>query len=129
MASHMGPLFGVHRTVGSPGRHASAEADFDPGDIRSIVAGCTASEATTIWHRGLFDHLVGAKQERLWDGEADRLRCLEVQDHLELGRKLHREIGRLCTAQNAIDIGGGTTKEVYLVDSVVEQTAVSRKGR
>src|SRR5215472_12510480 len=34
MASHMGPLFGVHRIVRSPGRHASAEADFDP------VQGC-----------------------------------------------------------------------------------------
>jgi len=31
MASHVGPLFGVHRTVGSRGRHASArQIDFDP---------------------------------------------------------------------------------------------------
>ena len=26
----MGPLIGVHRTVGSPGRRANAGADFDP---------------------------------------------------------------------------------------------------
>jgi hypothetical protein len=32
-------------------------------------------------------------------------------------------------AQNAIDIGGGTTKEVYRVGCVGEQTAVSGKGR
>jgi hypothetical protein len=30
MAGHTGPLIEVHRTVGSPGRHASAEADFGP---------------------------------------------------------------------------------------------------
>jgi len=29
----MGPLIGVHRTVGSPGRHASAKADFDPNRL------------------------------------------------------------------------------------------------
>ena len=29
MAGPMAPLIGGHRTVGSPGRHASAEADFD----------------------------------------------------------------------------------------------------
>ena len=32
-------------------------------------------------------------------------------------------------AQDAIDIGGGTTPRVYPIDSVGEQTAVSGKGR
>jgi hypothetical protein len=41
-----------------------------------------------------------------------------VHDHLELGRKLHREIARLLAAQNAIDIGDGATKGVYPVGSV-----------
>jgi hypothetical protein len=31
-------------------------------------------------------------------GKAKRLGGLEVQDHLELGRKLHREIARLGAA-------------------------------
>jgi len=39
---------------------------------------------------------------------------LEVQDHL-FGRELHREIARFLAAQDSIDIGGGATKEVYLV--------------
>ena len=47
----------------------------------------------------------------------------------ELGRKLHREIARLLAAQNAIHISGGATRDVYLVDSVGEQTAVSDKVR
>jgi hypothetical protein len=43
--------------------------------------------------------------------------------------ELNRKIARLLAAQNAIDIGGGTTKGVYLVDSIGEQTAVSGKER
>ena len=46
---------------------------------------------------------------------AKRLGGLEVQDHLEFGRELHREIARFLAAQDSIDIGGGATKEVYLV--------------
>jgi hypothetical protein len=34
--------------------------------------------------------------------KAKRLGGLEVDDHLELGRKLHREIARLLTAQDAM---------------------------
>src|ERR1700756_1033074 len=76
-----------------------------------------------------FHQLVGARQNRWGYGETERLRGLEVQDHLELGRQLHGEIARFLAAQNAIDISGGTAKRVYLVDSVGEQTAVSGKGR
>src|SRR6516165_8679057 len=76
-----------------------------------------------------FDHLVGAQHDRLRHGKTERLGGLEVHCHLELGRKLHREIAGLLAAQNAIDIRGGATKEVYLVGSVGEQTAVSGKGR
>src|SRR5215469_1527745 len=77
----------------------------------------------------LFDHLVGAKQERVRDCQPKRLGGLEVQDQLVFRRQLHREIARLLAAQDAIDISGGATKDVYLVDSVGEQAAVSGKVR
>src|SRR5215470_14457679 len=54
---------------------------------------------------------------------------LAVHGHLELGRKLHREIARLLAAQDAIDIGGRASPDVYEVDSVGEQAAVSDKVR
>src|SRR6516165_3130006 len=95
-------------------------------------AGPTAREPQALQlfrPRGLFDHLVGANQNRWGYRKAKRLGGLEVQDHLEFCRKLHREIGRLRAAENAIDIGGGATKVVYRVDSVGEQTAVSGKER
>src|SRR5262249_11552485 len=56
-----------------------------------------------------FDHLVGAQQDRLWYGKTERLGGLEVYDHLEFCRKLHRQIARLRAAQDAIDISGGAT--------------------
>src|SRR6516162_1057496 len=65
----------------------------------------------------LFDHLGGAQHDRWGYGKAERLGGLEVHDHLEFCRKLHRKIARLLAAQNAIDIGGGTTKVVYHVGS------------
>src|SRR5262249_3907704 len=68
----------------------------------------------------LFNHLGGAQQYRWGYREAKRRGGLAVHDHLEFGRKLHREIARLRAAQNAINIGGGATKEVYLVGSVGE---------
>ena len=40
-------------------------------------------------HR-LFDHLVSAANQRLWDLEAESLRCLEVYDQLDLGRLHNR---------------------------------------
>src|SRR5215471_16260208 len=75
----------------------------------------------------LLDHLVGAQQNRWGYSKNERVGGLAVHDHLELGRELHREIARLLAAQNAIDIGGGA--DVYRVDSVGEQTAVSGEER
>src|SRR5262245_10942912 len=47
---------------------------------------------------GLFDHLVGANQNRSGYLETERLGGLEVHDHLKLGWKLHWEIARLLAA-------------------------------
>jgi hypothetical protein len=80
-------------------------------------------------HSCSFDHLVGDGENARRNGNAERLGGLKVYDHLELGRKLHREIGRLLAAQDAIDIRGGATPGVYQIGSVGEQTAVSGKDR
>ena len=46
-------------------------------------------------HGPLFDHLVGAGEERRWNGEAEGLGGLEVDRQLEFGWLLHWQIGRL----------------------------------
>jgi hypothetical protein len=47
-------------------------------------------------HRHLPNHLVGAKQYRLREPDAERLRRFQVDDHLELRWYLHGQVGRLC---------------------------------
>ena len=65
-----------------------------------------------------FDHLVSAQQDRWGYGKTKRLGGLEVQDHLEFCRQLNWQLRRLGAAQNAIDVGGGTTKD-----------GITKKGR
>jgi hypothetical protein len=40
----------------------------------------------------LFDDLAGAQQKRLGDGEPDGFGGFEVDDQLEFGRKLYRQV-------------------------------------
>src|SRR6476646_2292459 len=48
----------------------------------------------------LLDDLVGASEDRLRHGKAERLGSLEVDDQLENRRLLHRQIGRFGTGQD-----------------------------
>jgi len=96
--------------------------------VRGIAtgSGCKISGADS---RRLFNHLVGAQQDRWGYRKTERRGGLAVYDHLELSRQLHRKIARLRAAQDAIHIGGGATKDVYQVGSVGEQAAVFGKVR
>jgi hypothetical protein len=40
-------------------------------------------------HSCSFNHLVGAQEERFWDGDTELLGGLEVDGEIELGRKLN----------------------------------------
>ena len=40
------------------------------------------------------DHLVGAAEQRQRNGQAERLGGLEIEDQLDLGDLLHRQVGR-----------------------------------
>src|SRR6516162_6111803 len=46
-----------------------------------------------------FDHLVGDREQLVWNLDAERLSGLEVNHQLELGRLLDRQIGRLRTSK------------------------------
>jgi len=55
----------------------------------------------------LFDHLVGAGEQRDRDGDAKRLGFLEVDDQLDLSELLDRQIGRLLALKNAAGVDAG----------------------
>src|SRR5262245_27288058 len=59
-----------------------------------------------------FDHLVGAGEQRWRHGEPERLRGLEVDHQLELGRLLHGEVGGLGAFEDFVDVAGSTPAQV-----------------
>ena len=61
----------------------------------------------------LFDHLVGAGDERRRHCEAERLGGLEVDHKLVFSRCLHRQVGWLLAFQDAINVTGSATELVY----------------
>jgi hypothetical protein len=52
----------------------------------------------------LFDHLVGACEERGRHREAECLGCFEIDHQLVLSGRLHRQVGWLLALEDAIDI-------------------------
>jgi hypothetical protein len=60
----------------------------------------------------LFDHLVSAQEEISTDRQSERSRCFEIDDKLEFGGLLNRQVGRLRAFQNLVDISGGAQEQI-----------------
>src|SRR5215472_15114682 len=52
--------------------------------------------------RASLDHPVGGHEQAGRHGQAERLRRFEIDDRFELGRRLHRKVGGLVAAQDAV---------------------------
>jgi hypothetical protein len=78
----------------------------------------TLSANNGLMHRSkstslLFDHLVGAQQQRCRHFDAECLGGLEVHHQFELGRLFDRQVGRLRTLENLVDESGGPTTKIW----------------
>jgi hypothetical protein len=71
---------------------------FGPGTDSCTAANCAPQIAK------LLNHVVGALLELERNVNADCLCGLEVDHQFVLGRRLHRQIGRLLALENAIDV-------------------------
>jgi hypothetical protein len=71
----------------------------------------------------LFDHLVGAADQRQRDSEAERLGSLEVENHLDF-RGLHdRQVSRLLALENPAGVDADLTERIRNTASVAHQAA------
>src|SRR6266850_4703780 len=52
----------------------------------------------------LFNHLVGAAEQRKWDVEPERLGALQIKEQLDFCGQLHRQVARLFSLEDAPDI-------------------------
>src|SRR6185369_737261 len=77
-------------------------------------------------HR-LFDHLVGASEERRRHREAKCLGRFEIDHQLVLGWLLHRQVGWLLALEDTIDIRGAAPPQVGIVNSVGNQASARHK--
>jgi hypothetical protein len=69
------------------------------------TVGCPLCAKSGHWPTSA-DHLVGGGEQRLRHGQPECLCGFEIDDQFILGGRLHWEIARLLTPENAIDIAG-----------------------
>jgi len=63
----------------------------------------------------LFDQLVGAGKHSLRNNNPERLGGLEVDHQLVLGRRLHPQVGRLFSLEDAVDVRGRTPELIVKI--------------
>src|SRR5262245_6637434 len=73
----------------------------------------------------LFEHLVGAGENRRRHIEAVGLRGLQIDHQLVLRRRLDREVSGLFTFKDAVDVAGRLSVLLDLIGSIGDQTANS----
>jgi hypothetical protein len=74
-------------------------------------------------HHHLFDHFVGAFEQRPRHCDTQWLRGLEIDHHLVLGWRLHRQIARLLAFEDAVELTGCVPKLVIEIWPIRDQSA------
>src|SRR5262245_5047957 len=94
-------------------------------DISGPASACPLCARSGHW-AGLFDHLVGQRDELLGNGQPERLGGLAVDYQLESGRLLDRQLGRARATQDLIYVGGRAPGELVEIGAVAQQRALAR---
>ena len=101
-------------------RHAGRQTLQDPGE--RLPMRFTGREQAQQLNPDLLDHLVGAGEQRVGHGEAERLGGLEVDHQLEFCRLLDRQIGRFGAVQDLVYVTRGAPVEAAIVRPIRHET-------
>src|SRR5262249_45093150 len=75
----------------------------------------------------LLDHLRGAQQKRFRNRQADGLGGAKIDDEIELGWLLDRDVSRHCSLQNLVNKVGTSIPEVAHVRPISDQSSSLRE--
>jgi hypothetical protein len=97
-------VYGFARVMSADGGQAAIKLRcgnlrFRPEAVLALVVNLRCNKRLA----RLLDNLVGGRKQRRWHGEAERLRCFEIDDQLELGGVLHQKVGRLLSLEDAVE--------------------------
>jgi len=76
----------------------------------------------------LLDDLVGESEQPIGNSQAERLGGLEIDDQLKLCWRLHGEIGRLLTPEDAVDIPCRQAKRFDAKFTIRDEDLVPKKS-
>jgi hypothetical protein len=71
--------------------------------------------------QGLFDQLIGEKQQCLRHFNFECLCSPEINDHLEFSRLLYRKIPGLCTLQDKTRVISGNLHDVQKIRAITQE--------
>jgi len=71
---------------------------------QDAILSCVPEPHRTAATASLFDHLIGAGEQRRWNVDAERPGGLEVDDEIELGGPQDRQVGRFLALENVAGI-------------------------
>jgi hypothetical protein len=71
----------------------------------------------------LVDNLVGERQQPVWDHQAERFGCLDINYKIELSRLQHRKIGGPLALENPARIDADLAPCVFVAGAVAHRSA------